>query len=117
MGARAALTCRSGFAGAAQSRTAKPPHTKQPTPLTSLMFAPISLYLFHVFQSESRRFDSSAQLRKFGPLHGCSSESSRHPARNPVPYLLVPHHGVALGDSGPGRGVRSVSLTRRVKSQ
>src|SRR5262249_5207950 len=66
MGARAALTCRAGFAGAAQSRTAKLPSTKQPNPLTSLMFAPISLYPFHVHQRESPRFDSSAQLRKFG---------------------------------------------------
>src|SRR5262245_8143897 len=42
MRARAALTCRSEFAGA-QSRTAKLAHTKQPKPLNSLMFAPISL--------------------------------------------------------------------------
>src|SRR5262245_60823079 len=59
------------------------------------------------------------QLRKFGleARHGCSSESVGIPRAIPSPCLLVPHHAVALSESGPGRGLRSVSLTRRVKSQ
>src|SRR5262249_50425596 len=60
MRARAALTCRSGFARGAQSRTAKLPHTKQPNPFKSLMFAPISPGPVHLHQRKARACDSSA---------------------------------------------------------
>src|SRR5262245_5902287 len=97
-GARAALTCRSVFAGPAQSRTAKLPHTKQPTPLTSLMFAP--------------HFPDSRLEARYGCFGGAGSTH----AGIPPPCLARPHHAVALTD-GPGRGLSSVRLTRRVKSQ
>src|SRR5260370_40394358 len=65
MRARAALTCRSGFAGAAQSRTAKLPHTNQPNPLNSLMFAlislcPIKLARLRLFSHKLRKFDATS---------------------------------------------------------
>src|SRR5262249_3717563 len=106
-------TCRSGFAGPAQSRTAKLPHRKQPNPLMSLMFAPCFLV------PRLAVVTLQQQLRKFGlgAHHGCSSESVGIPRAIPSPCLLFPHHAVALSESGTGRGLRSVSLTRRVKSQ
>src|SRR6516225_2502685 len=68
MRARAASTCRSGFARAAQSRTAKLPHTKQPNPFKSRMFAPITLGPIHLHQRKARACDSFVHKLKVGEV-------------------------------------------------